>query len=68
MLDLITVNSIQCWNLSACIDDSHKLYIWGTLQGTKKGFAFEEPIEIEGLLVEQVYVSSTSLAVIENDT
>ena len=68
MLDQITVKSIQCWNLSACIDDNHKLYIWGTLQGTKKGFAFDEPIEIEGLTVASVGVSNSALAVIDNDT
>jgi hypothetical protein len=37
-LEQFTIKSINCWNLSACVDTDLKLYIWGTLQGTKRGF------------------------------
>jgi hypothetical protein len=30
-LEQFNIKDINCWNLSACVDTEHKLYIWGTL-------------------------------------
>lgn len=30
-LEHLTIIDLSCWNLSACVDTEHKLYIWGTL-------------------------------------